>query len=362
MALTVMISSVRRGGLGPVRDAVRPLIDALGYRPIRFEDQTAQPVPSRAVCVEMVKQSDIYLLLLGAEYGDPVPDSGRAPTAEEWAIARYEGKPAVVFVQENIEPELLQKEFIREVESYSSGVFRGTFSDTADLLGKLKEALATAAATIQPMRPRRLGNPIAVPWLKDDLGLGHRIGVMLETHVLPVGDTDPIRASSFGEVSRRLARGGRDQGLFSETDPVVFETDELGVAAQIDLGDRRAQAGVRVTTGRVLTIWEELPREILGTVYDEAQVSNRLSRDVRLAAALGLLLSDEVAIAIGLDRADLLGAVTGPNSMTFPFMASGRGPVRLDPTEAYDSDGLARIAPELGVEIAARLTLRLRRR
>ncbi len=144
MALKVMLSSVRRGGLGPVRDAVAPVLKILRYEPLRFEDVTNQPVPPRVVCVELVERADAYLLLLGAEYGDAMPDTGLAPTEEEWTIARNAGKPIVVFRQSGVTPEPRQAEFIATTEAYATGVFRGTFTDTGDLLGKLEEALATA--------------------------------------------------------------------------------------------------------------------------------------------------------------------------------------------------------------------------
>lgn len=357
-----MISSVRRGGLGPVRDAVRPLVDALGYVPIRFEDQTTQPVPSRAVCVDMVKGSDVYLLLLGAAYGDPMPDTGLAPTSEEWTVARSEGKPIVAFKQAAITPDARQADFIREVDAYQTGVFRGTFSDTGELLGKLKEALAAAAATIQPMRPRRLTEAVAVPWRLEDRGFGRVGGVILETHVVPIGAVEPLRASASRETSRRLARAGRDSDLFEEGDPLAFPISEHTVAAEADASGRRPEAGVSITSERAITVWEALPTEVLGAVYDEVQIVGRVTRDLRLAAGLELLSCDEVAVAIGLNKIDMLGQVTGPTSMTFPFIGSAVGPVRLEPAEAYSTASLARVAPELGTELAARLTLRLQRR
>jgi hypothetical protein len=362
MALKVMMSSVRRGGLGPVRDAVRPLLDALGYVPIRFEDETTQPVPSRAVCVGMVKRTDIYMLLLGAEYGDPMPDTGLAPTAEEWAIARHEGKPIVVFEQAGIQAEPRQADFIREVEAYSTGVFRGTFSDTADLLGKLRAALGAAAATIQPMRPRRLAEPVAIPWRPENRDRGRVGGAALETHLVPIGGVERLQASAFRQIARQLGRDGRDAGLFEEGDPLVFPVGEEAVAAELGEGTRNRAAGISITPERVITVWEALPTQVLGAVYDEGQIASRVARDVRLAAGLDLLGCDEVVVAIGLNKVDMLGQVTGPNSMTYPFLGAATGAVRLETAEAYPTASLARIAPELGIELAARLTFRLQRR
>lgn len=352
-----MLSSVRRGGLGPVRDAVAPVLKILRYEPLRFEDVTNQPVPPRAVCVELVERTDIYLLLIGAEYGDVMPGTGLAPTEEEWTIARNAGKPIVVFRQSGVTPEPRQAEFIARVEAYATGVFRGTFNDTGDLLGKLEQALATAAVSIQPMRPRPLMGPIAVPWRPEERRFGGS-GVVLETHVIPVGPVDRLPATTLRELPTRLARAGRDHGLFREGQALSLGAVEHAAVAQTDQGDR-ADSGAAISAKRAVTIWSALPTQQLGAVYDEAQIADQIARDVRLAASLEVGASEDAAIAVGLGPVDMLGRVTGPNSMTFPFMGSERGPARLEPVEAYPATSLARIAPEIGAELAARLTLRL---
>jgi len=359
MAMKVMLSSVRRGGLGAVRDAVAPVLKILRYEPLRFEDVTGQPVPPRAVCVELVERCDIYLLLLGAEYGDAMPDTGRAPTEEEWTIARHEGKPTVVFRQSGVTPEARQAEFIAKVESYSTGVFRGTFSDIGELLGKLEGTLEAAATSIQPMRPRTLARPVAVPWREDDRTFGGS-GVILETHVVPVDAVERLSTTTLRELPSRLARAGREYGLFREGQALSLDTTEDEGVVQSERGDRSA-AGVAITRERSAVVWAALPAQQLGAVYDEGQVAGLITRDVRLAAGLGLVTSDDAAIAVGIGPIDMLGRVTGSNSMSFPFMGSGRNSARLEPTEAYRSAALPRIAPEIGAELAARLTLRLER-
>lgn len=358
MPLKVMVSSVRRG-LADVRDAVRPLLDVLGYESIRFEDLTAQPVPPRAVCVDAVDRCDIYLLLLGEHYGDPTPDSGLAPTAEEWAIARARGKPIVAFRKEGMAPEPRQAEFIAEVETYATGVFRGTFNDVDDLLGKLRDPLAAAAATLQPMRPRRLASPVAIAWRRLDRLTGATGGVTLETHVVPIGDPDPLRPGSFAELSRSLARAGRDHGLFGEGDALQLPTTETGVAAEVDRTSRRPPAGLAVATGRTVTVWEALPSQMGGTAFDEAAVRSRVARDIRLAAAVDLLAAEEATVAIGFDRVAMLGRATGPNSMEYPFFARGGEPVRVEPVDAFPTVALPRIADEIAADLVSRLVLRL---
>lgn len=360
MALQVMLSSVRRGGLGPVRDAVAPVLKILRFEPVRFEDVTNQPVPPRVVCVELVERADIYLLLLGAEYGDAMPETGLAPTEEEWTIARNRGKPIVVFRQSGVTPEPRQAEFIATTEAYATGVFRGTFNDTGDLLGKLEEALATAVESIQPMRQRPLTEQVAVPWREDDRRFSGS-GVVLETHVVPVGRIERLSATTLRELPTRLARAGRDHGLFREGEALTLDTTEDAAVAQTDRGDR-AVSGVAISAKRSVTVWSALPTQQLGAVYDEAQIAGQIARDIRLAANLALVATEDAAIAVGIGPIDMLGQVTGPNSMTFPFIGSGQGVARLEPAEAYSTSSLARIAPEIGAELAARLTLRLEQR
>jgi hypothetical protein len=141
-----------------------------------------------------------------------------------------------------------------------------------------------------------------------------------------------------------------------------LDATERAAIAQVDRGDGRAAAGIAISAERSVTVWAALPTQQLGAVYDEAQIAGQVARDVRIAASLGLLSSDEAAVAVGISPIDMLGRVTGPNSMTFPFMGSGRGAARLEPTEAFSAASLLRIAPEIGTELAARLTLRLERR
>jgi hypothetical protein len=361
MRLKVMISSVRRG-LAQERDSLRPVMEILGYDPIRFEDFTPASVPSRAVCIDAVDRCDIYLLLLGELYGDPMPDTGLAPTAEEWKVARGHGKPVVTFKKTGVTAEPRQAEFIGEVEAYSTGIFRGTFTDTADLLGKLKEPLAAAAATLQPMRARRLTESVAVPWRGEDRLYGGTLGVVLETHVVPIGTVDPLRAASFPELTRRLARAGRDSALFDEGEALNFPVTETSVAAEARADGRRREAGLSVTTDRSVTVWEALPSQIGGAIFDEAQIRTRIARDLRLGGGLEVLTSSEATVAIGLNRVNMLGRATGPNSMTYPFVGTSQGPLHLEPIDAIPIGALARIADEVAAELVSRLVLRLNSR
>lgn len=360
MRLKVMMSSVRRG-LAEVRDAIAPVADILGYEPVRFETFTQQPVPPRAVCVDAVKASDIYLLLLGELYGDPMPGTGLAPTEEEWKVARSLGKPIVVFKQEGITPEPRQAQFIAEVENYESGVWRGTFKDIPDLIAKLKSALASAAEFLQPVMLRALAQSVSVPWREPDRGIYTGAGTVLETHIVPIGAMESVPASAFNELSRILSRVGRDHGLFDDSRALEFPKTESSVGAWAKPDGRQPEAGLRVARNRVISIWESLPSRIGGSILDEAQLRGRVGRDLRIGGALELLGTDEAAVAIGLDRVDSLGIATGPTSMSYPF-AGRSGPLRLEPSDSVPVRAIALGAEEIANELVARLLLRLNER
>ncbi len=357
----VMLSSVRRG-LADVRDAAAPVIKILKYEPLRFEDVTGQPVPSRAVCIQLVEDCDIYLLILGELYGDPMPGTGLAPTEEEWTFARNLGKPTVVFKKSGISPELRQAEFIRKVEDYETGTWRHSFKNIGDLLSQIERALATAAEALQPVVPRELAAPVIVPWREAERGIYTGAGTVLETHIIPLDGAAPLPATSFGELTRSLARAGQDHGLFEVGQALDFPTTETTIAARAKADGRQPEAAVRVARGRAISVWESLPSHIGGSLLDESQFRTRVARDLRLAAALELTGSEYAAIAVGLNDVTMLAIPNGPSAMSLPFAAGDAGPVHLEPTDSWPMQALAIGAPEIATELVARLMLRLRAR
>jgi hypothetical protein len=264
-----------------------------------------------------------------------------------------------VFKKRGVTPEPRQAAFIAEVEDYATGVFRGTFASTADLLGRLRDPLAAAAATIQPMRVRRMTSHVTAPWRMRDRFGQTTGGVTLETHVIPVGDVEPLRTTTFSELSRRLARVGRNHGLFDEGEALRFPTTEASVSAEVEATGRRYSAGVSISVHRAVSVWEALPSVMGGTPFDEAVLRDRIASCIRLAADLDLVLSEEAAVGIGIDRPSMLGRITGPNSMEYPFFGRGDEPIRMEPEDAYATSALARIADEVAADLVSRLGLRL---
>jgi hypothetical protein len=361
MALKVMLSSVRRG-LADVRDAVAPVIKILRYDVIRFETVVKAPVPPRATCVAMVEDADIYLLILGEEYGDLMPGTGLAPTEEEWSVARNLGKPIVVFEKAGINPGPQEAAFIKKVKDYETGVWRRTFNDTADLLTQLEEALAAAAEALQPVVATALLSPVAVPWLRSSSGFYVGTGTVLETHVLEVDGGRTLPAATISDLKRVIARVGEEVGIFEVGQAIDFAVDEGAVIGSAQGTARRPQAGIRIGRDRSVSVWESLPRpRQIGAVLDDVQFAHRVARDLRIAAGLGVLEAERVGVAVGFEDVSMLGTPTDyGNGMTLPFAMGGNKAVHPEPTQAWPVRALAVGADDIAREVVAELLLRLK--
>src|SRR4051812_14464769 len=104
VSMKAFISSVT-AFLKEERNALPAFLQVADHEPLRFEDFSAQDRSSREACLRGVDAAEVYLLLLGPKYGDLLPDSGKAPTAEEFTRARQRGIPILVFNKDVDEPD-----------------------------------------------------------------------------------------------------------------------------------------------------------------------------------------------------------------------------------------------------------------
>jgi len=113
-----------------------------------------------------------------------------------------------------------------------------------------------------------------------------------------------------------------------------------------------------------VTVWEQLPTDMLGAILDEQDVAARVAKGLRLAADLGLANTDQVAIAVGLS----LGSMTSYGSAAdlgrrreaqpIGFM-SGTPSVHVEPQDSIPASALAGAAGEVASEMARRLMYRV---
>ena len=90
--------------------------------------------PNRPTTLAGVDVADVYVLILGPRYGDSYPDTGLAPTAEEFHRARTRGLPIIVFTKTTSESDdPAQADFKSEVGHYVTGRFWRSFTDPLSL-------------------------------------------------------------------------------------------------------------------------------------------------------------------------------------------------------------------------------------
>lgn len=362
--MKVFISSVRRG-LEAERDALPGLIAALGHDPKQFEKYSALPVPSRQACLDGVRDADVYVLLLGDHYGDPLPDTGLAPTEEEFVAARARGIPILVYVKRGGSPDDKQKAFIARVSAYVDGRFREGFEDVAELLTAVAGSMRELGKQPATLTWADLTAGVEIGWRDAVSAVRRAYGTDLETYVVPVGAAARLLATVMAGLPERLGRAGRDGGLFAQGQALMMYSggDEAVASTQEDA--RTASAGIRVRDDRSVTIWEQVPSDMLGAIVDEQDLAERIARMLRLAGDLALIETEQAALAVGLrigttttigSAADL-GRRTGAQPIDF---GGGDKTARVGARDSVPTPALAPAASEIASELAKRLMFKVR--
>jgi hypothetical protein len=142
---SVFISSVI-SGFEEARGQAASAVEKAGMHPLLAERHPADPQASRRAMFDAIADSDYFLLLIGARYGD-ADESGKSPTEEEFEEAVRLSKPALVLVQESVEHEPRQREFLERVRgTWGDGVFYDRFKGPENVgLGVLAALSAQAS-------------------------------------------------------------------------------------------------------------------------------------------------------------------------------------------------------------------------
>jgi hypothetical protein len=380
MALKVFISSVALG-LVQERRALSGLILGLGMTPIRFEDFTAAPAPSREVCLRAVADSDVFLLLLGEHYGTQFPDTGLSPTHEEYRAATNRGLPTLAFSKRDVVMEPRQAEFVAEVEQYPTGLFRSSFGEIGELLAEAGRALRDLPAATGALVFTPVGRQVDVEWRMppDARDPFSAFGApTVEVYLTPIAATlSSSRLRSAAELIPRLLREYGDVGQTAAIETIA--DTEGGFTASAARPPTRwsspteAQGGeiegLAVTrTGQVCT-WASLRRDHFGAVVDADSLTSVVTPLVRLSArAIGAIAGDSLvavvpsiaisgARSVNLGRPELVGsrtmstiAMTGPSTLTLPG------------DESAVLSAVATGAEDVAAELAARVVNALKTR
>lgn len=116
------------------RDAVIKTIERdERLRPVFFEGWGSKPEAPRDVCLNNVRESDVYIGIFWNQYS--------LPTKEEYDGARKAGKPCLIYIKDidthKRDPELT--DFIRNLEDYETGHFRSIFRTPQDLAARVSK-------------------------------------------------------------------------------------------------------------------------------------------------------------------------------------------------------------------------------
>lgn len=210
-AMTVFVSSLITG-MEPLRAAARAGVEALGHRPVMAEDFAARPDSPQVACLEGVRGADAVVLILGARYGAKQA-SGLSATHEEYREAKG-ARPVIAFVEEqgaDREPE--QAAFLREVQGWEGGLFRGGFAGPQDLQSKVTRALhewrlANASGPLDPGEV--LGRAVALLPARDR---NHHYNEAVVALSLAGGPAQPVLRPSEMEAPA-LAEDAMQAALF----------------------------------------------------------------------------------------------------------------------------------------------------
>jgi len=135
----VFISSVMKG-FESYRQSAKSAVELLSHHPVMAEDFGARPDPPESACLAEVRESDVYILILGERYGW-TGASNTSPTEQEYDEAVRNSKPILAFISLE-DKEDRQKQFGVKVGDYNTGVFRATFTNAVDLRDQIIRALS----------------------------------------------------------------------------------------------------------------------------------------------------------------------------------------------------------------------------
>lgn len=135
MSRKVFVSSTI-DALKAERSLARKIIQSLGLVPVMAEhDFPSQSASPQSACLGAVRAADVYVGILGPNYGYVADSSGLSATEEEFQEAAKSGLPILWFFKSGAR-DARQEEFARRLSTYERGFFRTEF-ETAEELGPL---------------------------------------------------------------------------------------------------------------------------------------------------------------------------------------------------------------------------------
>jgi hypothetical protein len=343
--MKIFISSLI-AGFEEYRSAAIAAVKSLGHEAVIAESFEAGVSSPRVACLHGVRQADLVLLILGADYGTIQPVSGLSATHEEYRAAK-ERRPVIAFVQEGVDREPQQQEFAREVQDWSGGLFRGGFRTADELRDSITQAVhrfELSAATAPVDTGEMLARAVEmIP--KENRNFMGRGGPLLHLAVAggpaqailrPVEIEKPefaremLREATFGPSSvfdpafgseRKFGNGALELTQETGAGIVVDERGSVRVSTTIAGGSGMMGALIEENVAAALTRVLTHSSEILARI-DETERLSRIvvAADIGSNGVMGWRTRTE-------DEAN-------PNSMTMSMFQNGeRDPVHFTPPD-----------------------------
>jgi nucleoside phosphorylase len=202
---------------------------------------------------------------------------------------------------------------------------------------------------------RRLGEPLPAVWPRD-LGVPPPRGAaMLELCLLPVVPQQPLTLRSLASLPAELAALGRAANVFGPAEEVSEASDQAAVVAT-------AQAGFGVTRRHERCGWQPLPRDSLGSVLDEEDLTSRLAALLTVLSTINVPPPRQAAVAVGVTPSVMLAEGRVDD---MPRTSRGRTsltPLRIAAADAVPWEQLAGTPADVAAELAGRLLAAFRSR
>ncbi|WP_458112125.1 DUF4062 domain-containing protein [Arthrobacter sp. R1-13] len=356
--MRIFISSVRRG-LELERDALPGLIKALGHEPVRFEDFSAQTLPSREACISGVESSDAYLLILGPHYGTVFPETGQSATHDEWVAAQRAGLPRYVFRKSGSSFDVEQQKFEGSLGDYGSGRFYKAFSDISELQQAVVASIRELEAAPQSLDFQPLTEPVDIRWLGDET-LRNQFSSsersLLEIHMVPIHGK-PVSSRLLEQVGTGLPRHIRSAGLVTAAQGLDVDHLEDSVVVRSSEPPRRggfhethdgSLAAVIVRKSGGIIVSFRLPGDRMGSILEANDLSKSIEGALRLAGQTDVTGADRFAIGVGISSTSMVGVgELGRGPRNSVSMRLGSTPLHLEPDETVSRAALDRGAGEV---------------
>ncbi len=338
--MKVFISSLI-SGMENYRAAAREAVEILGYEPVMAENFRARPQTPQVACLAELRQSGLVLLLLGADYGAK-QKGGLSATHEEYLDAKGK-RPVIAFIRSGITPDSNQEGFIKEVQGWETGLFRGSFSTPQDLRNQITRAIhawklsnvtvpldtkALSTAAMAAVRAAQENHRHPNASLLMAVASGPTQAVLRPSEMeAPALSKDLMKEAMFGQFPIFSHAEGIECDV--EGNHLVIQQDRGAMLVQLDAeGNLLFRLTLAKDGGSFAIIKENLEHQIVNTLKYAAAVLDRIDPTQKLT---------HIALAVLLAGADSTVIRTqaehnaSPNSYQLGWGQDKNSPIQLQP-------------------------------